>query len=77
MAKCNICGSEAVIDNTNIHKPKITCTSCGKFSITDVALNIIPKKVDPNWEMKLQNWIRMNQTDGYVLITTSVIKSIF
>lgn len=77
MAKCVICSSEGIIDNSNIHEPKIDCSSCGKFSITDVALNIIPKNVNPNWRAKLQNWIRMNQTDGYVLITTSVIKSIF
>ncbi|GIK23051.1 MAG: hypothetical protein BroJett005_24650 [Ignavibacteriota bacterium] len=77
MAKCVICNSEAVIDNTNVHDPKIACSSCGKFSITDVAVNVIPKNVDPNWNTKLQNWIRMNQIDGYVPITTSVVKSIF
>ena len=77
MVKCVICNSEAVIDNSNIHEPKIACSSRGKFSITDVALNIIPKNVYPNWKTKLQNWIRMNQIDGYALITTSVVKSIF
>lgn len=77
MAKCLICSNEAVIDDTNVHEPKIACSSCGKFSITDVALNVIPKNVDPNWQNKIQNWIRMNQTDGYILITTSTVKSIF
>lgn len=77
MAKCVICNNEAVIDTSNVHEPKIACSSCGKFSITDVASNIIPKNVDPRWNEKLQNWIRMNQTDGYVPVTTSVVKSIF
>lgn len=77
MAKCFVCNNEAQIDSTNIHEPNITCPSCGKFSITDVAINIIPKNVDLNWRIKLQNWIKMNQTDGYVGITTSVVKSIF
>jgi len=77
MAKCVICTSEAIIDNTNIHEPKIACSSCGKFSIAETAFNVIPKDVYPNWQYKLQEWIRMNQTDGYVLITTSVVDSIF
>lgn len=77
MAKCVICENEAVINNTNLHESKISCSSCCKFSITDVAFNIIPKDVDPNWRTKLQNWIGMNQTDGFILITTSVVKSIF
>jgi hypothetical protein len=77
MAKCIICNSEAKIDDTNPHEFKITCTSCGKFSITDVAVNVIPKNTDPKWISKLQNWIRMNQTEGYVFITTSIIRSIF
>ncbi len=77
MAKCVICNNEAVVDDTNKHELKIACSSCGKFSITDVALNVIPKNVDPNWQTKLQNWIRMSQSDGYVSISTSIVKSIF
>ena len=77
MTICLICNSKADIDDNNTHEPKIACSSCGKFRITDVALNVIPKNVDPNWRIKIQDWIRMNQTDGYVLITTSVIKTIF
>jgi len=74
MSKCVVCNNNAQIDNTNIHELKITCPSCGKFSITDVALAIIPKNIYPNWRAKLQEWIRMNQD---VLVTESVIKSIF
>jgi transcription elongation factor Elf1 len=77
MAICIICNSEAIIDNKNIHEPKITCSSCGKFSIAETAFNIIPKDVYPDWRSKLQEWIRMNQTADYVLITRSIIKSIF
>lgn len=77
MCKCIICESDARIDNSNIHEPKITCSSCGQFSITDTAYNIIPKSVDFNWSNKIQNWIRTNQQDGFVLITESVIRTIF
>lgn len=77
MTNCIICNSEAKIDETNPHEFKITCKFCGKFSITDVALNVIPKNVNKNWSKKIQDWIKMNHTDGHVLITTSVIKSIF
>lgn len=77
MPNCLICNSVATIDNSNIHEPKVTCPSCGKYAISDVAFNVIPKDLYPNWNVKLQDWIRLNQNDGYVLITQTIIKSIF
>lgn len=74
MANCVICNNNAQIDNTNIHELKIICSSCGSFSITDVALNLIQINQYPNWRAKLQEWIRLRQD---VLVTEGIIKSIF
>lgn len=77
MANCPVCGSSAQIDNSNVHELKISCSQCSKFALTDIAFNIIPRDRYPNWSQTLQEYIRMNQTDGFVEITTKVIKSIF
>jgi len=77
MANCPVCGNSAQIDNSNTHELKITCSQCAKFAITDVALNIIPKDIYPNWSQKLQEYIRMNQSSGFVEITAARIKAIF
>jgi hypothetical protein len=76
MENCPVCGNPAKVDDSNPHNIKITCSQCAKFAITDVAINIIPKQRYPNWSHTLQEYIRMNQTDGFVEISTGKIRTI-
>ena len=76
MATCPICGSEAKIENANPHLENITCSDCAKFALPETIKNTLPGH-DPNWSKKLQEYIRMNQTEEFIEINDKVIKSIF
>ena len=76
MSTCPVCGYEAKIEHANSHLENITCTNCAKFALPETTKNSLPNH-DTNWSRKAQEYIRMNQTDGFVEITDRVIKSIF
>ena len=77
MSNCFICNNEASVNNSNIHEPEYDCSECGNYSITDVAMNTIPKDRYSNWSQMLLKHIKDNQEIGRVKITTGTIKSIF
>lgn len=77
MQNCFLCNNSASFDDSNFHEPKIDCSICGKYSITDVAINTIPKDRYPNWPQVLQKYIKENQIFGRVAINTGIIHNLF
>jgi hypothetical protein len=74
---CFICTNPTEGNFANIHALIFYCANCGNYSITDVAMNTIPKQTYPNWQSILRTHISNNQIDGVVFITTDTIKSLF
>jgi hypothetical protein len=77
MPNCFICNNEASVNNSNVHEPEYDCSECGEYSITEIAMNIIPKERYPNWSQMLQRFVKENQATGSVVITVDKIKTIF
>lgn len=74
---CPVCNSSAQVDYSNISKKKVDCTKCGKFIISNNTFNDVPNEVYPDWRIKLQEYIQMNQTDSFLLIDDQQMKIIF
>lgn len=77
MVNCFICNNAANLNNSNIHEPQYDCSVCGEYSITDIAMNTIPRDRYPDWAHRLQRFVQENQVTGRVIITDHSIKSLF
>ncbi len=73
--KCFNCCTELTTDSKNLHE--LFCVNCNNYAITRTAFNIIPKNLDNNWEVILQNYVTENIKDKRVLIDSDIIHKLF
>lgn len=74
--KCLICQSQTIVDeypDKNIYK--VSCSRCGKYEITDSALNMFNRSNEIEKVLRLSYWIQQNQIkDNYIEINENLIR---